>query len=460
MLRPPVRLDQREGTLSGQQAAYLRLARTLEQRSVVSPPGMTMATAYLVEGPLGVDVLERCLAALRERHESLRTGYAGSPARQVVVRAQDLPPNLEHVDLSAHRGAQKVTAEETFQFEFLRRPFDLTSGNVMRCALVRLTPQSHRLVLAFHHIAIDGPSLAGFVYELHKLWRALAIEPLRPVEDVLGPAPELQPVDVAAYVARHATTAAGRADTEFWRGEIEGALALALPVDRPRDTIDARRDECSGFDTFPAQWAPPATLDASVVALAMDVARAERTTFYSLLVAAMAAHLHAQCKQNDIAVISQVHTGHLLGVTNALGLFANPLLLRLRVNGRMTYRQLVRTARDVVLDAFDHGIANVLALAPHQLFRLLLNYMVPETMTNRSLQITDTLVAVPAQLPDYEPRRMAYDLMLFLINCPDRLELRLLYLEQLFDEATASAFLAGYASHIQRLCRTPDAIIT
>jgi non-ribosomal peptide synthetase component F len=193
-----------------------------------------------------------------------------------------------------------------------------------------------------------------------------------------------------------------------------------------------------------------------VVAAAAALARTERTTMYSVLLAAMAAYLHRGSGQEDLSIVSHVHWGNLLGVKGALGLFANPLVMRIRTGRRPTYRDLVKKVFGVVINAYRHGGANVVDLAPHTAFRLWFNYQVPGKITGAT-QIAPGLSAMRAPLPRFTSARLAYDLVLLLHNRGESCGLVLMYNTELFRAESATAFVRGYIQELEAMRRDPDA---
>ncbi len=118
-----------------------------------------MTTAYLMEGELDTVAFSRVLAALAERHESLRTVFRevdGHP-KQVILRVEDCGVKVEMLDLSQGTDGEEE-ARQLAERE-IETPFDLEKGPLLRAKLVKLGVEKHVFIFTMHHIISDGESM-------------------------------------------------------------------------------------------------------------------------------------------------------------------------------------------------------------------------------------------------------------------------------------------------------------
>ena len=402
-----------------------------------------------LDGELDPAPLERALLAMRERHAVLRSRFfeRDGQAWQEVLAPDEVEFRvLEHVDLRALPAADHERADRELHEAFTRRPFALARGEVLRAMLVAFSPTRHRLTISVHRIACDFESIAVFTEELAALWRGLALSPV-----------PIQYVELADYLARLASSQAGQAQRAFWEQRLANVQPLELPIDMPRDEVDARRDRKSGFVTFPIAYAN-GELAVDAVRDLERVARAAQASVQSTLLAALAAYLHRRTGQHDLAFVSHLVYRHLPGLERAIGQFANPLVMRVDAAGAPTFRELVARTHEVVTSAFENGECDVLGLAPYRVFRLFFNYLRVEPAEKRELALPAALASRPAPLPNQDPQ-IAYDLLLFAWRHPDRVPLQLAYNRMLFHADGAAALLADYIETVTALCRDPDARI-
>lgn len=117
--------------------------------------------AFVVRGPFDAAAFGRALDALVARHESLRTVFRTGPdgvPLQLVSATGRVEPRAEH-DVPVAEAEARMRAEAA-------RPFDVTAGPLLRCALYAMADGSHRVLLVAHHLVCDGWSLGVLLREL------------------------------------------------------------------------------------------------------------------------------------------------------------------------------------------------------------------------------------------------------------------------------------------------------
>ncbi|WP_103532404.1 non-ribosomal peptide synthetase [Streptomyces sp. SM11] len=264
---------------------------------------------FRLAGPVSVDALRRAADLVVARHPVLRTTFDevdGEPVGRVgPVGAADV----------VVRTVPAADAE-AFAARAVREPFDLRTGPLFRIRLGRITPTDHILVINTHHAAVDGRSLSVLCGEIS----ALYADPSRPLPDPGAP-PDITDHDPSRRVS-----------------DLDGVPdLLTLPTDRPRPRMRAFRGELR-------RHAVPEGLTARVDALA----RATRATRFVVLQAAYAATLGTTAGQEDVVVATLVSGRPGPEFTGVVGMFVNPVPLRVRIGGDPTFHELVARARRAV----------------------------------------------------------------------------------------------------------------
>ena len=135
-------------------------------------PSLTMSRCSRIAGRLDIAVLTRCISEIVERHEMLRTTFAGTKGdlRQVVH-----PPAKVAVpfhDLSGQPDPE-IKAREIWKTE-QATSFDLRRPPLARFALIKLRDDKYWLVYTAHAILLDGLSWNIFFKELGERYAAHA----------------------------------------------------------------------------------------------------------------------------------------------------------------------------------------------------------------------------------------------------------------------------------------------
>ncbi|WP_407977228.1 condensation domain-containing protein [Brucella pseudogrignonensis] len=176
-----------------------------------------------VNGPLDADAFANAWNIVANRHASMRSSFHWQgldQCLQVVSSTLTLP--VERLDWSTDdpSGYQERIRDFVDQDRF--KPFDLEQPPLARLAIIKLSPERHFVVLAFHHVIADGWSINVAMDEVAAIYRGnVRGEPVQ-----LPPAPSFKRY---ATWLRKADTKTAR---DFWAGRLEGVAPSRLPFRR------------------------------------------------------------------------------------------------------------------------------------------------------------------------------------------------------------------------------------
>ena len=114
----------------------------------------------------------QALAALRRRHDVLRTTFVAEQGRPVAVVRDDADVELLVTRPSGGARTDREAAAREAAAAEIRRPFDLAAGPLLRARLFAVDGDDHLLVLALHHIVADGWTVGVILRELGALYAA------------------------------------------------------------------------------------------------------------------------------------------------------------------------------------------------------------------------------------------------------------------------------------------------
>jgi amino acid adenylation domain-containing protein len=301
-------------------------------------PSYNLPVGFELRGELDCAALERSLCELVRRHEPLRTTYSLQAGELVQVIEPPAPVVMPTYDLrelphdSALRRARELIESEAW------RPFNFQRDRPFRAQLVRLADDIHQLLVVTHHIAADG-SLGTLVRELGRLYRAHS-------EGRPSPLPEVQCryADLAARQRQRVQGTTLKALLDFWTDQLaDPPPPLQLPTERVRPAAVSTRGSRYVFE-----------LPADLVRAARVLSRAEGTTLFTTFLAAFQSLLFRYTGQPDVLIATPVIDRWDANVESVVGCLVNTLVLRVRVSGELTFRELVAQVRERVLGAFAH----------------------------------------------------------------------------------------------------------
>ncbi|HEV2378007.1 MAG TPA: condensation domain-containing protein, partial [Streptosporangiaceae bacterium] len=292
-----------------------------------------------VDGPLNVVALRRAFAGVMRQYEVLRTTFRehDSIPAQVVQAYGGGPAPL--ADLSALGEAAQGEAAQRLTDHAAARRFDLDRGPLVRVQLIRLTPYRHLVVVAMHHIITDAWSTGLLLDEIWQRYTAVLDGAPHPDEP-----PSIQYVDYAVWEQQWLAGPALDEEVDYWRQHLYGAPeGITLPYDHPRPMVPV-----FAAMTIPFELPPEQTRH--VVQLGAD----EGVTPFMVLLAAFLIVLYDRSGQSDLVVGTDVANRGRLETERLLGFLTNQVVLRTRVVGQDTVRDVLTRVREVTLAASAH----------------------------------------------------------------------------------------------------------
>ena len=321
-----------------------------------------ISAAFRLAGGLRVDVLERCVAVVIQRHEVLRTTFSLQQEQPVQVVAPSLPIQVMVIDLHGLPADRLDSQVIELAHAEAQRPFDLTCGPLLRVCLLRLAvgqaqegrdkPQplrvsrEHILLFTLHHIVADGWSSEIFMREVALLYQAQMNSAESETSPDLSLLPEL-PIQYADYTLWQRQWLQGEvleSQLAYWREQLAGAPALLeLPTDRPRPAVQRYAGAQQSL------WVSPELLEQL-----KNLSQQEGVTLFMTLLAAFQVLLMRYSGQNDIVVGTPIANRTREELENLIGFFVNTLVLRTDLSGNPSFLQLLARVREVALQAYAH----------------------------------------------------------------------------------------------------------
>jgi len=286
---------------------------------------LNICVSYRVTGNVDVARLRQAVEAVAVRHPMLRTTYQtdGDGNPYPVIR-DDLRPDWAEHDLSGlAEQARRLRLEVLAQRQFAH-PFDLTTDSPLRVAAARVGADELILLLTAHHVAWDDGSWAPFFTDLTRAY----------VDSTTA-----TPLNIATDPVRSSDE-----DQAYWRSLMTD-LPEPLELPGPNGSVVP--------STWRAQRAT-ARLSAETIDRAAALARETGATPYMVLMAAFGALVHRYTHASDFLVATPV-LNRSAGTENAIGYYGNTVVMRMRPEPRLTFRELLVQTRDGAVGALAHS---------------------------------------------------------------------------------------------------------
>ena len=384
-----------------------------------------MCIALRISGTFDPSALERALRQLARRHQALRTTFDADGAYQEFA-AED------QAQISLELGDSAETPWDEVRESFFNAPFDLEEGPLWRCALIPGGPGEHRLLLAFHHLIVDGWSLGILLSELHHLYLQAVGEDL----------PALEPAASLADYVRDELEGHDEEDEAYWLDRFSPPPPVfEPPTDRPRPPVETFR---GGRERF--------SLAASPTQALRRWSSEQGTTLTMTLLGAFQLLLHRLSGQDDV-VVGMPAAGQLSTPGGRLvGYCLNILPMRSRIARGQDLEQHFTATREALFGAYEHQ--------RYPLTRLLHRLNLPRDPSRAPLITVLFNVERSPQWPDFsgqgsEGLDLPVDTAQFDLNLNIEegatLDFALDYRSDLFDPTTAQRWLRSLASLLEVL---------
>ncbi|MGW8391848.1 amino acid adenylation domain-containing protein [Pseudoduganella sp. HUAS MS19] len=399
------------------------------------------------DGVLDTAALQESLAALVQRHATLRTVFRETGVggvEQLAMPAVEVP--LPCVDLAEGRaGADpgRIAAEVQ---RLCAAPFDLATGPMMRAALLRSGEREHRLIVVMHHIVSDAHSTHIILDELAALYRARVQG--QPAQLAALP---IEYADYAAWQRAWLAGAEGERQGDWWKAQLgEDSPVLALATDRPRKA-----------DGVYSAATHTIAIDPQLVAALRQAAQDRGCTLFMALLTAFQAVLFRHTGMAEIRVGVPVANRNRAETAGVAGFFVNTQVLRAQVDTGDTLETLLLRARDTALGAQAHQdlpferLVEILqparSLSHTPLFQVMFNHL---RRDDRSLQEWPGLAV---QRLDFDAPNAQFELTLETCeHAGGQVEAAFRYAAELFEPATIARMAGHYLALLQALAAQPQ----
>lgn len=285
-----------------------------------------------LDGPLDRERLGRALDAVVARHDALqiRFGRAGDHFEFIP----DFVLDVADIDLAGESDGEALFRQ--LVDEDAHTPFDLANGPLVRASIVRMAPDSHRLVFTAHHIVCDGWSVNVVIEELAATYSAY----VRNAEAGLAP-----PLSFATYATDLAPNAEiSNATEQFWLDQYKDVPDLPeMPLDRPRSD---RRSFAGGTVT--------GSIEAEAYKALKKAGAKSGATLFSTLLAVLQIMISRLSGQDDVVVAVPSAGQSLLDGQTLVGHCVNLLPLRQTVSSDSRFDEHLKVTQQLVLGAFEH----------------------------------------------------------------------------------------------------------
>jgi len=409
---------------------------------VPNNPSYNVPRAVRLEGQLDLEALEQVINEIIRRHEVLRTRFEireGQPA-QIIDPWE--PRRLERADLTSLTWEEREEETRRMVREEAGTGFDLRRGPLLKVKALTLEEKQHVALFTMHHIVSDAWSAGILIREVGVLYQAYSAGEPSPLEEV-----EIQYADYAVWQRNYLRGEVLERQLSYWREQLAGLEPLELPLDYPRPALAGYRGASLNFE-------PGEELTQGLRALS----RREGVTLFMTLLAAFQTLLARYSGQEEISVGSTIANRTRAEAEKLIGFFTNTLVLRTKVEGELSFQELLERVREVCLGAYAYQDLPFEQLVAHlQPERDLSRQPLFQVMLTFQQAGVERLGAASLRLKNLEiPLETSkFDLMLSTAEMSDNLGCNFNYNRDLFEATTLVRMIEHFKGLLKSIVANP-----
>nr|ABW84365.1 OciB [Planktothrix agardhii NIES-205] len=295
--------------------------------------------ALHLEGTLKIDVLEKSLQEIIQRHESLRTNFLTLDGNPVQIIKPESNWKLTIINDKESKNYREENALKQWLEIHSHQPFDLANESLIRATLLELSDTENLLLICMHHVVSDGWSMGVFIQELTTLYNAYT-KGLNPLLKELP----IQYADFALWQREYLQGEILQNQLNYWQKQLSAAPALLhLPSDRPRppeQRFEGDRIRC--------------ILSPELSQGLNKLSREKGVTLFMTLLTAFNILLNRYTGETDILVGTPIANRTRSELDGLIGFFVNTLVLRTDLAGNPSFSETLKQVRETATDAYDH----------------------------------------------------------------------------------------------------------
>jgi amino acid adenylation domain-containing protein len=385
--------------------------------------------------------LRAILQELVNRHDALRTTFASDGSSQRIWPSREI--DFQFRDVSAFGEAERELEFSKAMENEDQTPFDLVNGPLFRARLLKSTQDRYVLILAAHHIILDGWSISVLLREFSQLYNA------RGGGSTAGLQPAMQYRDYVRWQRSAEHGAAVEAAEAYWLDRFSTLPNdLDLPTGRPRPHVKTYRAAEKRV-----------LLDASVYSALKQAAAAHDCTLFVFLLAGLYAWLYRLAGEDDLVigvpVAGQLAAACHPGNTSLVGHCVNSLPIRCQCDGNAPFADHLKNTKNAVLDAHEHQSMTLRTLVRKLQLRVdpsrapLVQVMFNLGRAARQLRVPDAHLAVPRKVFNF------FDLNIEGVDSGENLQFVFRYNSDLFDDAQLARMLNQFKTLLAAAAAEP-----
>jgi hypothetical protein len=216
---------------------------------------------------------------------------------------------------------------------------DLKNEPLYRLYLFNLSSEEYYFYFAIHHIIFDGWSWQVFINDLYQIYNDLLANKNSFLKEL-----EYQQYDFADRENRSVLLLNNDKSIDYWQSQLEGcSCVLNFPYDFPRIKVTTGYGdrEYIGFSS-------------ELSSELRQLSKQEGVSLFSVMLTTYGILMHKYSGDHDINIGTPVANRSHSSMESIIGMFVNTVVIRLKFDRDISFRSLIKTTYEVILEAIAH----------------------------------------------------------------------------------------------------------
>jgi len=407
-------------------------------------PFYNYSELYRLKGDLNIKAFEKSIRFIEAKHDILKSNYTVEEGKPIVSHQENPESEFLYFNVSENEENAETKADEIVQ-KLSSTVFNLSTGALMKSAIIKVAENNHLFVIVMHHMITDKWSMRVFRKDLAEFYSTI----------INGENPKVNKpgIQYANYAYWQQNKKIDNSHLNYWKNKLTGSIPiLDLPLDRPKKSQP----------TYQGAFHKQVYSD-KIAARFFDLCKNLEATPYVVMLSIYYVLLEKYTNQQDILVGTPITKRDDEVLENLIGFFNDTLVLRTQLELGLNFKELVGKVKQTTLEAFANKEVSfdtlVKELNPerslniHPFFQVMFLYhQVPET------PVLDSNIEI-----SYEPYDMGvskFDLTLYISEDKGGLMSLMEYETDLFDTQTIERMHLHFQIILEQVINSPDILIS
>ena len=301
-------------------------------------PSYIVPISYQLTGDLDKNLLQEALNIVFKRHHilfSVVKEVDGVPYCDIVPHEV----SIEFIDYSNLPESKKESTINNFIESDSKKIFNLTEGPLYRINLIDAGSNQFYFHMTVHHMIFDGWSWQVLVNEINQVYNFLKDGTELVLKEI-----EFQQYDYAYWEQNNPNLLNNSSLMEFWKEDLKDIIpVLNFPYDFQRQGEVTGKGGRENIKLSP-------DLSEKI----RNISKGEDASLFGTMYGALATLLYKYSGDDDICIGTPVAYRPHSKLENIVGMFVNTVVLRMKFQKDITFRQIVQSANTRLLNALAH----------------------------------------------------------------------------------------------------------